>query len=187
MPDIRDRLDAAREKEEELGQKRRDKELSRRRKIVRTTETPMMPSLCRGFFCCMIGLAVLGAVAEGIAAFQSKGQVSAKEALSSGVISVFVIWLILAAVVILLSVIQLIRIRRGHQEMEYYFYDEIPEGVSRWDLEPLFDEEQLMDEQLQLYTRPVPGNPQKKYQRYILISLAGAAVLCVAATALVLV
>jgi len=181
MSDFRDRLDLAREKEEESGQKRRDKELSRRRKIVRTTETPAIPPLCRGLFCCMIGLAVLGAVAEGIAALQSKGRVSIKEALSSGIISVFVIWAVLAAAVILLSVIQLIRIRRGHQEMEYYFYDEIPEGVSRWDLEPLFDEDQLMDEQLQLYTRPVPGNQQKKYQRYILISLMGIAILSVAA------
>ena len=181
MPDFGERLDAARQKEEELGQRRRDKELSRRRKIIRTTETPVMPSLCRGLFICMIGLAALGAGAEMIAAIRSGGQISPLEAASAGVISVLVIWVILAAAVVLLSVIQLIRIRRGHQEMEYFFYDEIPEDVSRWDLEPLFDEEQLMDEQLQLYRRPVPGKPEKKYQRYILISMAGAVILCAAA------
>lgn len=173
-----------REQEKLRGEKAEQKQLARRRKIIRDGYEPIIPFFCKAAMILMIVLPIADIILEIVTLVQNRDLLTVADFFRRISWSVLIIWVVFGAILALLSMIQLGFVRnRGYEERIYKFTDEIPSGeLSQYRKETDEDKAKAMgdfDEQLTVWSKPAPRSAWDIYTKNIEIVLIGAAVLLV--------
>lgn len=167
----------SRERELERTEKQQQKNEKRRRKIIRASHEPLLPTIIHGLFIGMLHLVPVTFAVEIIVTLEGKRSGGFMEFLCRSGWSLLCVWLIFGAPVLFLCSVQLIRIYYfGYEEKVYRFADEIPDG--EFFLYARVNEpEGKEEEDLALYAGPGKKAAESEYLKIIRITVfAGIAV-----------
>lgn len=166
----RNPLERYREREIAGKEKRDQKELKKRRRVIRAGYEPLLPALFRPLYFGMFLMPAVDILAELIVWMQ--GKTDAAAFLNRCSQSAFAIWIAFGGAVLLLCGLQLLRGKLfGYEEKQYRFLEEIPEG-ERAQYAPVNREAGEEEKELWLYEGPPAVPLRKKYETCLAKALA---------------
>lgn len=169
----RERWERTRNKEEKIFQKRKIKDMDRRKQVIRMTEEPVLPALCKSLYYCMLLFSAIAFLAALIHGFQNRMASSGQETVGNALLSFGLVWIFFTVLLVLCCAIQLFRIKHGYQEKEYFFEGELEEEEKEGCM-PVFGENTVPDRELQLYSRPADYG--WRYKKYMKTAVIGAVI-----------
>jgi hypothetical protein len=167
---------------ESADERRKRRQIEKLQRVLRSSREPMIPFLCKLLFWGMIIMSVLDLIMEIGTQVNAEKKLSAADFCYRVSWSLLLIWGFFAIILIILSGIQLIRIRTsGYEERIYRFKDELrpEESLSDYDRVEV-PESELDRDALTLYSKEVPGSTRTRYLRYLIIAGTGLAVIAAA-------
>lgn len=163
-----------RKNEQNRLQKACEKETRKRQKIIRITETPLLPALLSALYACMKVFTAISLAVTLLHAFINREGMTGAQAVQNIAVSGSLVFIGFSVPVLLGSVAQLLRLRGSYTEYEYRFEGEL--GAERDAYEPVFAPDRVTDARLRLYRRAIDA--KKRYIGYVKVSGVGI-VICI--------
>lgn len=161
----------SRERELERMEKLQQKKEKRRRKVIRASQEPLLPTVIHGLFIGMLLLVPATLAVEIIVTLEGKRNGGFREFFCRSGWSLLCVWLIFGALVLFLCSVQLIRIYYfGYEEKCYRFADEIPDREF-FLYTRVYEPEGTQEEELALYAGPGKKPAESKYLKMVRITV----------------